>query len=139
MDLNEWMSRFAGCNIWWDNHPTTAVMEVYQYFQIDLWAAWEKSRYLGAREVLAEAVRRMELRSGVCVGHWFIDNCYNYPPGVVVVSVSDSGCMTNGYQRRWEEGNFLVCGEPAEEIVWHTHDGYGEESGAVEVWAWHRE
>lgn len=138
MELSEWMSRFAGVDIWQSGKPTTKVLEVYPHFYIDLLAAWERERYTGAREVITEATRRKALRAGILVGHW-IQDAETYPAEVVVLSVNDSGTMNSGYRRYWETGRFLVGDELATELLWHTHDGYGEEAGTVEVWAWYTE
>ena len=138
MDLKEWMSKFAGVNIWWDDTPTATALSAYPYFYIDLLRAWEVSKYAGAREVLTECQRRIDLFSGIRVGHWFQTD-ENYPNGVIAISVDDSGEMNNGYRRKWEEGLFSINGEYATEMVWHTHDGYGRECGVIEVWAWYTE
>jgi hypothetical protein len=132
LTLNEWMSKFAPITIWWDGKSTKQANKHYPYFQIDLMAAWEKSGYKGAREILQEAVRRC-MNHHVLVFSEEIESMYEYPDNLKVIEVTDCGEMRNGYIRRWEDGKFIYHGWDITEIVWHQHDGYGEEAGTIEI------
>lgn len=135
MDLNDWMNRFGTVEEWIEG-PTHQALEAYPHFYVDLLAAWECKRQIGAREVLVELRRRMRRATGWIVREWW-DSCgfYDYPPGVTALRVDDTWEMRAGYERRGEEGLFDVDGQMATSILWHRHDGYGDEAGTIQVYA----
>lgn len=133
MNISEWMRRFAFINEWSWDYPTDAALAVYPHFYIDLLAAWNEKCYVGAREVLNELRRRIVNSNGWIVKRWWDYDYSDYPSDTIVVRVDDSGEIHCGYQRRWVEGLFKVDSEIVTEIVWHCHDGFGEEAGTVEI------
>lgn len=136
LTLNEWMDKFAPACLWWRNGPTEKSKEIYPYFLVDLMAAWEKSCYGGAREVLDELLRRERTNTDAVIFSGEVHSMYEYPRGMEVISVSDTGEMRNGYSRRWEEGVFMLFGRQCHEVIWHRHDGYGREAGSIEVFVY---
>lgn len=135
MNLNDWMRKFAPVAIWKNGKPTRIAQEVYPYFEFDLYAAWERARYVGAREILDEALRRYEKKISPVL-RVMVDSMYDYPDCVEVIDVENVRTLRQGYERRIEEGQFIVNGKKCTELVWHRHDGYGEEAGSVELFAW---
>ena len=135
MNLNDWMVKFAPIVIWANGQPTKTALRYYKYFYLDLLAAWERNKYCGAREVLAEAERRFE-RVLEPVLNIKVSSMREYPAEVKVIEITDCHTMRQGYERYIEEGKFVINGVLCHELVWHRHDGYGEEAGTVELFAW---
>ena len=129
--LERWMYMRCGVHLWSCRKPTSRALNAYPYFYIDLVAAWERAGANGAREVIAEANRRLDYKYTVLAS---IDDIPfgEYPDGLSVRAITDSGEMSAGYKRRWETGDFTYHSEAVSEIIWHIHDGYGLEAGRIE-------
>lgn len=136
LTLSEWMYKFAPVTLWTGGKPTSTARKIYPYFYIDLLAGWERARQVGAREALEEAKRRYD-HEYMPIFHADTETMYDYPEGLEVQDIADSGEMSCGYQRRWETGTFTFNGEQCREVIWHKHDGYGREAGRIEITIYH--
>jgi hypothetical protein len=137
LSINEWMQKFASITEWVNDYPTLEALKVYPYFYVDLLASYETDGYKGMREVLQTLRRFNKTDNGWLVSKWWDIPFYQYPPNVKVIRIDDEGETRCGYTRRYEQGLFEFDGRFITEFLWHRHDGYGEEAGTVQVWAWY--
>lgn len=139
MDWREWLNKFAPSRIYWYGF-TDEVKQKYPYIEVDFMAAWERRGYEGARDVLnyAEFIMAGE---GVVVYHCYDEVSFGQLPDCIKeVSCKEVYETSCGYHRRSERGKYRLCADGfttiCKEVCWHIHDGYGEESGTVEFWAY---
>lgn len=103
-----------------DGFPKPVVKEVYPYFLTDLLTAWDGGKEAGAREVLDEAVSRVNERL-FPAAYWWVSGSSDFGP-VVVCRVDDEGRNSYSLNKHWVVGEFLLPdGGRAVRLVWHCH------------------